>query len=79
MVWLVRPQRADILGTPNEWLAFQREDGTERRRLSEVAANWEGLGDDRLDLLRRMATPVTLVGGLNRTDAESDTGSWPRR
>jgi hypothetical protein len=38
-----------------EWLAFQTEDGSERRRLRQVPANWADLSDERLDLLLRVA------------------------
>lgn len=48
-----------VPGTPSVWLAFQSEDGTERRRLLEVPDDWEQLSDQLLDLLRRMAEPVT--------------------
>jgi hypothetical protein len=60
--WQVRAETTtNIPGTPAEWLAFQSADGTERRRLLEVPDGWDQLPDDRLDLLRRMAEPVTLL------------------
>ena len=42
------------------WLCFEDIKSGERRRLSltEVPAGWEALPDDRIDLLRRVATPV---------------------
>lgn len=42
------------------WLCFERMEGGERCRLTltEAPAGWEALPDDRLDLLRRVATPV---------------------
>jgi hypothetical protein len=40
------------------WLAFQNEQGTERRRLLEFPDEWIQLSDRLLDLLRRMAEPV---------------------
>jgi hypothetical protein len=42
------------------WLCFEDLNGSERRRLpmTEAPAGWEALPDDRLDLLRRVATPV---------------------
>lgn len=61
-VWHVRAEASSsIPGTPTEWIAFQNDDGTERRRLLEVPEGWDELPDDRLDLLRRMAEPVTLL------------------
>lgn len=60
--WQVRAETStNIPGTPTEWLAFQNGDGTERRRLLEVPKGWDQLPDERLDLLRRMAEPVTLL------------------
>jgi hypothetical protein len=59
-VWLVIPSHGvRIVGTASEWLSFQNADGTQRCRLTEVPANWRSLTDERLDLLRRMATPVS--------------------
>lgn len=59
MVWLVRPGGTPALpGTPPEWLAFQNADESERRRLVEVPSDWEELSDERLELVRRLATPV---------------------
>lgn len=58
-VWLVQTSGlSGVTGTPPEWLAFQNEDDSQRRRLIEVPAGWDTLSDDRLDLLRRMAEPV---------------------
>lgn len=59
--WLVRPSRATspLLGIPDAWLAFQNDDDSERRRLYPVPPNWADLGDERLDLLRRMAEFVS--------------------
>ncbi|MDB4890139.1 MAG: hypothetical protein JWL61_1994 [Gemmatimonadetes bacterium] len=57
--WRVETGAAPVVpGTPSVWLAFQNEDGTERRRLMEVPDDWEQLSDQLLDLLRRMAEPV---------------------
>ncbi len=74
--WLVTAGIANVPGMPTEWLAFQNEDGSERRRLMQVVQGWESLSDVRLDLLRRMAEPVVLFvkrhsppDGIARTDA----------
>ena len=63
----------------NGWLVFEREDGTERRRLNTVPDDWTALSKDRLAQLCRVAIPV--VGGKtpnsgqqpvwSRADAES--------
>ena len=59
-VWLVRPGRSSgpQPGIPEEWLAFQNEDESERLRLREVPPGWEELSDAHLDVLRRMADAV---------------------
>lgn len=83
-VWLIRSGSVGrVPGTPTEWLAFQNEDGTERRRLLAVPPKWAELSDDRLELLRRVAEPValltqrhTLPGGISRQSApENDADS----
>ena len=57
--WRVETGTTPVVpGTPSMWLAFQNEDGSERRRLLEVPEDWERLSDQSLDLLRRMAEPV---------------------
>jgi hypothetical protein len=62
--WLVEPSSGSpLLGVPKAWLAFQNEDGSERRRLREFPATWADLPDDRLDLLRRMAELVGTARG----------------
>lgn len=81
--WLVQSGfAATVPGTPTEWLAFQNEDNTERRRLLEVPDGWEALPDERLDLLRRMAEPVrgwasrhTPPGGVDQHDPSGSGGS----
>jgi hypothetical protein len=60
-IWSVRriESTATVIvpGAPREWLAFQDESGTDRRRIFNVPPNWEDLSDERLDLLRRYAEP----------------------
>lgn len=80
--WLVQSGMvSSVPGTPAEWLAFQTEDGTERRRLLEIPEGWETLPDDRLDLVRRMAEPVrswasrhTPPGGVDQHDPTGTGG-----
>jgi hypothetical protein len=59
--WLVRRIESSatvmIPGAQREWLAFEDEAGTERRRLFNIPPNWEDMSDERLDLLRRYAEP----------------------
>ena len=60
-IWSVRriesTATVSVPGAPREWLAFQDESGTDRRRIFNVPPNWEDLPDERLDLLRRYAEP----------------------
>ena len=42
----------------NGWLVFEREDGTERRRLNQVPDDWASLPRERLALLCQIAAPV---------------------
>lgn len=42
------------------WLVFEREDETERRRLSRVPDDWASWPPDRLASLLEEATPVTM-------------------
>jgi hypothetical protein len=81
--WLVQTGTvAAVPGTPTEWLAFQSEDGTERRRLLEIPEGWDSLSDERLDLVRRMADPVkgwasrhTPPGGIDQHDPSGAGGA----
>ena len=81
-VWLVRSgSMGSVPGTPAEWLAFQNDEGTERRRLMEIPPDWAELPDERMDLLRRIAEPAILLsrhhsppGGIERLAATRDKG-----
>lgn len=50
----------------NGWLVFEREDGTDRRRLSQVPEDWASLAPERLAHLCSLATPVP-VGRTRQT------------
>jgi hypothetical protein len=59
------------------WLVFEREDGSERRRLQQVPDDWSALAPDRLARLCELATPVRLSQtglqpGTPRSDAPRD-------
>lgn len=62
--WTAWTVRDDATGAPAnlsaEWLAFQNDAGTERRRLLDVPADWEKIPEKSLDLLRQKAEPVAL-------------------
>jgi len=61
-VWHVEtpPARAHLMDPQyrNGWLVFEREDGTDRRRLNRVPDDWASLTSDRLAQLCRVAVPV---------------------
>jgi hypothetical protein len=42
----------------NGWLVFEREDGSDRRRLAQVPEDWESMPPERLMQLSRVATPA---------------------
>jgi hypothetical protein len=56
------------------WLVFEREDGTDRRRLSQVPDDWVSLPKERLALLCAVAAPV--VAGRSGTTGQQ--AAWPR-
>jgi hypothetical protein len=73
-VWLVQSGNAAALaGTPREWLCFQNDDDSERRRLIDFPSNWDDLSEQRLDLLRKLAAPVTLIMKKHSPPEGSDT------
>ena len=45
----------------NGWLVFEREDGSERRRLNQVPEDWASLPEERLALLCAIAAPAAAV------------------
>jgi hypothetical protein len=58
-VWRVEAGSAIVVpGSPSVWLAFQNEDGSERRRLINFPDDWAQRSEQLLELLRRMAEPV---------------------
>lgn len=65
-VWNVQTNIvSSIPGSPSEWLAFQNDESTERRRLLDIPEGWEELSEERLDLLRRIAVPAKVWGHLS--------------
>ena len=63
-VWHVDmpPERAHLMDATyrNGWLVFERDDESERRRLSRVPDDWAALPPDRLAALLEDASPVTV-------------------
>src|SRR5215218_9543147 len=80
-VWSVVPATNAALTLDEEfragWLCFEHLGGGGRCRLtmSEAPAAWESLPDDRLDLLRRVATPVPAP--VDPGISETTTGKRP--
>jgi len=64
-VWHVEtpPSRAHLMDPQyrNGWLVFEREDGSDRRRLNRVPDDWSSLTPERLAQLCRVAVPVVAV------------------
>jgi len=80
-VWSVVPA-SNAAATLDEefrggWLCFEHIGGSERCRLTlgEAPADWEALSDERLDLLRRVATPVSPSNVLSASG--TTTGKRP--
>jgi len=77
-VWQVEtPAARAHLMDPNfrsGWLVFEREDGTERRRLSQVPEDWSSLPPERLAKLCETAS--TVVAGRNTPTGPQP--AWPR-
>jgi hypothetical protein len=77
-VWQVEtPAARAHLMDPNfrsGWLVFEREDGAERRRLSQIPEDWTSLPPERLTLLCSVASPV--VAGRNTPTGQQ--AAWPR-
>lgn len=81
-VWSVVPAANAAVTLDEEfrggWLCFERVEGGGRCRLtlSEAPAAWESLSDERLDLVRRVATPV-LTAPSDPLTSETITGKRP--
>ncbi|HEX7978367.1 MAG TPA: hypothetical protein VF461_07175 [Gemmatimonadaceae bacterium] len=77
-VWHVEtpPARAHLMDPQfrKGWLVFEREDGTDRRRLNQVPDDWVSLPQERLALLCAIAAPV--VAGKNTPTGPQ--AAWPR-
>jgi hypothetical protein len=64
-VWRVSSTVQNVPGAPAEWLAFQNEASTERRRLFEVPPHWDELPDSELERLLRLAEPARAWSKLS--------------
>ena len=81
-VWSVIPATSAAATLDEEyrggWLCFERIGRAERCRLtlSEVPRGWDALSDERLDLLRRVATSVTS-SPADASMSQTSTGKRP--
>src|SRR5688572_15874277 len=59
-VWstIPRDSRSCLPGFEQGWLTFEQAATGERRRLAPIPAAWEGMTDDRMLLLCRVAQPL---------------------
>jgi hypothetical protein len=77
-VWHVEtpPARAHLMDPQfrNGWLVFEREDGTDRRRLNRVPDDWSSLSPDRLAQLCRVAVPAVA----SRNAPSGPQPAWAR-
>jgi hypothetical protein len=83
-VWPVTPSAGAgtlVASYQGGWLCFERTDGSDRCRLSmtQVPPAWEALPDERLELLRRVAEPVTRRAGPGAKPDPADTSSMETR
>jgi hypothetical protein len=76
-VWQVDtpPARAHLMDASyrNGWLVFERDDGSERRRLAQVPEDWTHLTPDHLYRLCQVATPAPQL----RPDPHATTVRMP--
>ena len=87
-VWEVPPEQLSARSRPGTyagdfesgWLAFEAEEGGERRRLPRYPRDWQQLPNDRIEALCRDAQPVTrrrrATGG--ETDSPGSDASSSR-
>ena len=75
-VWHVDtpPARAHLMDPQyrNGWLVFERQDGTDRRRLNQVPEDWASLSRERLALLCAVAVPVAAA----KTTPTGQQAAW---
>ena len=62
----------------NGWLVFEREDGTDRRRLAQVPEDWASLGAERLERLCAAAIPAPAVRSVPTVGPTIESPTWMR-
>jgi hypothetical protein len=62
----------------NGWLVFEREDGSDRRRLAQVPEDWESMPPERLMQLSRVATPAPAPRGSTSQQATIKSPTYLR-
>jgi hypothetical protein len=62
----------------NGWLVFERENGTERRRLAQVPEDWASLGAERLERLCAAAIPAPAARAVPSVGPTIESPTWMR-
>lgn len=62
----------------NGWLVFEREDGTDRRRLAQVPEDWASLGPERLERLCAAAVPAPASRTTPTVGPTIESPTWMR-
>lgn len=62
----------------NGWLVFEREDGTDRRRLAQVPEDWASLSAARLERLCAAAVPAPAVRSVPTVAPTIESPTWLR-
>jgi hypothetical protein len=77
-VWQVETpaERAHLMSPDfrSGWLVFEREDGSERRRLQQVPEDWPSLSPEQLEQLCAIANPAST----GRSTPTGQQFAWPR-
>ena len=81
-VWQVETPaaRAHLMETSfrNGWLVFEREDGTDRRRLAQVPEDWASLGADHLERLCATAIRAPATRSVPSVAPTIESPTWMR-
>ena len=62
----------------NGWLVFEREDGTDRRRLAQVPEDWASLANERLERLCAAAVPAPTTRSVPTVGPTIESPTWMR-
>ena len=62
----------------NGWLVFEREDGSDRRRLGQVPEDWASLGAQRLERLCAAAVLAPAARAVPSVGPTIESPTWMR-